>query len=326
MPPYDYKISSKPDIHQEITNTIIKHLEQVSLEDYASPFAHLAAQGIPINPTTDKAYQGINILSLWFNQQSRAYPSNHWATYKQWKDSGAQVKKGTKGHRVIFFKPLEITKENQKGEEVRDTIPLLKLYTVFNADQVDGYEDQDKVQLPKDDLVKRLKQADAFCTATKADIRHEANMAFYRPAQDFINMPPTPLFRDSTMLNATQHYYATLLHELTHWTGAEKRLNRPGITQDVTKQDYAFEELIAEIGAAFLCAQHDITQSISKNHAAYIKSWLQALRDDKTLVFKAAAQAAKAVRYLNHIQPLNETDTTEPQDHVEQETHHEPSF
>ena len=289
----------KVDIHKDITDKIIHLLDHVDINDYQPPFASLVAQGLPVNPTTQNYYQGINILSLWFNQQSRKYPSNQWATFKQWQHIGGQVKKGEKGSRIIFYKTLLKSEDNANGKEEEKQIPMLRQYTVFNASQVDGYQDEKVVNLPESDKVNKIQLIEQFCCSTKADIRTGENRAYYHRVNDFINMPETSVFIDTPKISATENYYATLLHELTHWTGAKHRLNRPGISGEVKKQDYAFEELIAEIGSAFLCAKFNIHQTMPENHATYIKSWLNSLKNDKTYIFKASAQAAKAVDFLD---------------------------
>ena len=286
------------DIREEVTNQIITLLEKVDLEDYEPPFASFAAQGIPSNPTTEKQYQGINILSLWFNQQAKAFTSNEWATFKQWKDQGAKVRKGEKASRIIFYKTLIQEEENAKGQMEEHKIPMLKAYAVFNANQVEGYEtpmeDMERV-----DKVKRIALVDEFCKNTKADIRYGENGAFYDIANDYINMPETSSFVDTHHADATENYYSTLLHELTHWTGAKHRLDREMKKTNSNLQDYAYEELVAELGSAFLSAQHGITQTQPEHHAIYIKEWLKALKNDKAHIFKAAAQAMKAVEFLN---------------------------
>ncbi|MCG8533230.1 MAG: ArdC-like ssDNA-binding domain-containing protein, partial [Desulfovibrionales bacterium] len=249
---------SKPDIHKEVTDKIISLLDKVDTHEYKPPFAGLAAQGLPVNPTTGNHYQGVNILALWFNQRSCKFASNKWATFKQWKNNGAQVRKGEKGSRIIFFKTLLKSEVNAEGQQEEIKIPVLRLYTVFNASQVDGYEAENIHTAPETDKVERIKLVDQFCAATKADIRTGESEAYYDRVEDYINMPETSMFLDTPDTSATENYYSTLLHELTHWTGARKRLDRPGITGKVAKQDYAFEELIAELGAAFLCARHGI--------------------------------------------------------------------
>lgn len=293
--------TAKPDIHKEITDQIIDLLDKVDINDYQSPFADLAAQGLPLNPTTEKHYQGINILALWFNQQAKAFSSNEWATFKQWKDKGAQVRKGEKGSRIIFYKPLIKSEANEKGDTEATVIPMLRQFTVFNACQVEGYEGHPKAEIPRQDVVTRNAVLDQFCTATGAAIRNEENRAFYNPKEDYINIPDTSLFIDTEKVSATEQYYSTVLHELTHWTGAKHRLDRFGSTGNIKRKEYAFEELIAELGSAFLCAQFNVQQTLPENHAIYIKSWLQDLKNDKTHIFKAAAQASKAFDYVQQL-------------------------
>lgn len=300
MPPSTTK---KHDIHQDITNNIITLLDQVNLEEYEPPFANLAALGIPENPTTNKQYQGINILALWFNQSAKSFSSNKWATYKQWQSIGAQVKAEQKRSRIIFYKTLIKEDKNEQGESKEQKIPMLRQYDVFNADQVEGYEDESLEHILEIDKVERSALIDSFCKSAGADIRSEDSRAFYSPMGDYINMPDTRLFVDTKHASASENYYSTLLHEMTHWTGNKKRLDRQKDAKKKHIENYAYEELIAELGAAFLCAQFNIKQTQPKDHALYIKSWLTALRNDKTLIFKASAQAAKATGYLNDLQP-----------------------
>ena len=290
---------SKQDICQEITDKIIRVLDDLDLADYEAPFAGLAAQGWPCNPTTDHRYQGINVPSLWIDQQEKKFTSNQWATFRQWKEKGASVRKGEKGSPIIFYKTLTRTEENENGDEEESKIPLMRFYTVFNAAQVDGYEHHDGPAPNETDLVTRIESADRFCANTGADIRHGSGDAYYHRTGDFINMPATIAFVDTKHASATENYYATLLHELTHWTGAPSRLERDKAQSRKEIDKYAFEELIAELGAAFLCCQLAIVQTPRDDHALYIKSWLAALKDDKRFIFRASAQAAKAVDFLN---------------------------
>ena len=294
-------MKAKRDIYQEVTNKIITVLERVHANQWQAPFAELAAQGLPINPTTENHYHGVNIPSLWFDQQANKFTSNHWATYKQWQEQGAQVKKGERGSLIVFYKTLVTTEENDKGEEQENHIPMLRTFTVFNADQVDGYDHQEKGAGPANDtdLVKRIEAVDRFCANTGADIRDTGAGAYYSPMLDYINMPETIKFIDTPTATATENYYATLFHELTHWTGAQHRLNRE---QCKERNKYAFEELIADLGAAFLCSQLGIVQTPREDHAHYIKNWLKALKNDKKFIFKASAQAAKAAEYMNGLQ------------------------
>lgn len=299
-----YQPKNKDAFYQNITNKIIALLEKVSLENYQPPFASLAAQGLPINPFTEKYYRGINIPCLWFYQQEKNFNSNHWATFKQWKEKGASVRKGEKGSSICFYKTLHVDGENKQGEDVTLKIPMMKLYTVFNACQVEGYEHSETPPPNETDLVKRIALADEFCANTKADIRHmNGKGAYYHRIEDYICLPETINFLHTADATATQNYYATLLHELTHWTGAPHRLDRDKAKNNTEKFKYAFEELVAELGAAMLCAQLGISQQPRADHAQYIKSWLQALKNDNKFVFQASAQSARAVEYLNDLQP-----------------------
>ncbi len=295
--------TSNQDIYQSVTTSIIELLEQVSVEDYQAPFASLAAQGLPYNPVTKKHYQGINIPYLWITQQKRGYLSNQFASFKQWQEMGAKVKKGERGSRIIFYKTLIKSDTNEQGEEATSKIPMLRLYTVFNAAQVEGYEHRESPSPNHTDLVERLEQVDQYCTHTKATIRHgNSSMAYYNHNGDYIHMPDTMEFIPTKDTTATEGYYATLLHELVHWTGAKHRLDRFKENNHPEKIAYAKEELVAELGSAFLCAQLNISQTTRQDHARYIKSWLQAFKNDNKYVFRASAEASRAVEYLNQLQ------------------------
>jgi len=293
---------TKQDIYQEVTDKIISVLDAVDFEDFQAPFAGLAAQGMPLNPVTENHYGGINIPSLWCDQQAKGFASNQWATFKQWKQKGAQVRKGEQASPIIFYKSWNKEQENDQGEKENITIPVMRFYSVFNAAQVDGYVASADETSGEVDLVERIATVDRFCARTGADVRHGECSAFYNRKHDYINMPETIRFRETDYATATENYYAVLLHELTHWTGAPKRLARDKAQSKAELKKYAFEELIAELGAAFLCSRLKITQTPRKTHAAYIKNWLQAMRGDKKFIFKASAQAARAAQYLETFQ------------------------
>ncbi|MBU0799804.1 MAG: peptidase, partial [Alphaproteobacteria bacterium] len=166
--------------------------------------------------------------------------------------------------------------------------------TVFNAAQVEGF---DLEEAPAPSLIENIASADILVQATGADIRHEGSRAFYNLAQDYIAMPPRETFKDTAHSNATENYYSVLFHELTHWTGAKQRLDRLTPAR-FGEHDYAFEELVAEMGAAMLCASTGVTATAREDHALYIGTWLQALKSDKKFIFSAASQAQKATDYL----------------------------
>lgn len=296
------KKKQQPDIYQKITDQVIELLEEVDLKDYEAPFASLAAQGLPTNPFTEKQYNGVNIPCLWFYQQKKGFKTNEWATFKQWKDKDAQVRKGEKGSQIVFYKTLLKTEKNEQGEEDTHKIPMLKLYTVFNADQVDGYEPDTTTTNEHQDPVKTITLIEEFCKNTGAVIQHGGYEAYYAKSSDYIQMPDKESFRATKYADATENYYSVLFHELTHWTGAPHRLDRDKAQSKQEQEKYAFEELVAQLGAAFLSAQTSISQTAKESDALYIKSWLKALRNDNKYIFRASAQAGQAVSYLNELQ------------------------
>lgn len=287
----------KTDIYEQVTNNIIEALEQVSLEDYNAPFARLTAELSPINPITEKDYHGINTLILWLQQQAHGYKSNEWGTFRQWKEKGANVKKGEKSSMIIFYKRVE-KKDEASSNEDPEFYNCLKSYCVFNADQVEGYEPTITRETGDFGTVERIAKIEKFIAQSGAVIKEDQNRASFVPSRDEINMPPKTVFFDNGQ-SATENYYAVLLHELTHWTGGKSRLDREQVGHTTDEKKYAFEELIAELGSAFLCSHFRIKQHGRDDHATYIKSWLQALKNDKKFIFKAASQAQKAVDFLH---------------------------
>jgi antirestriction protein ArdC len=208
--------------------------------------------------------------------------THNWVTYKQAQSVGAQVRKGSKGVPVIYFSPLEV--QDRVTNEVKK-IPMLKTYTVFNADQVDGLE----LPAPTERTMNEsIASCEAFIKAQRAEIKHGGNRAFYVPSADYIQLPELDQFKSSA------DYYATSLHELSHWTGHESRLNRD-FSGRFGNEAYAFEELVAELGSAMLCAHNKIDGQLQ--HASYIASWLKVLNDDPKNILKASALAQKILDY-----------------------------
>ena len=246
-----------------------------------------ALGGLPINAVSNKTYRGVNLLLL----AGRSTPV--WATYKQWADKGAQVLKGSKGTGIVFWQPI---KRINKTTGLEEQFFMLKNYTVFNADQVEGYDYEAPVAI--DCTVQTLPHVDEWIANTGAVITHNEAQAYYRPSTDSINMPRRELFIDTETSTSTESYYSTMLHELTHWTGSPKRLDRVK-GKSFGDDAYAFEELIAELGATFLCAQLGISNDVRPDHAQYIKSWIGKLRSDPKFLFQAASKAQKAIDCLN---------------------------
>lgn len=280
------KRKAKPDIYQTVTDNIIRALE-VGVKPWVCPWTgNGAASGLPANFSTGTAYSGINIMLLWSSAAEQGYTDPRWLTYKQAAEQGGQVRKGEHGTTIIYYKMLE--KENEAGET--EHIPMLKTFTVFNVQQIDNLAVEYAV-LPATSF-DPIAKAEALTARSGAKITEKGIQAFYRPSTDEIYLPERYRF------NNAADFYATQLHELIHWTGAESRLNREKGGK-YGSDKYAFEELIAELGSAFLMADLGITGDVQ--HESYISSWLKALNDDKRFIFKAASSASKAHRYLREL-------------------------
>lgn len=289
----------KQDVYTRVTERIIADLEQ-GVRSWLKPWHAEHAAGKITRPLRHNGtpYNGINILLLWGEALAKGYAAPIWMTYKQAQELGANVRKGEKGSLVVYANRITKTETNEAGEDTEREIPFMKGYTVFNVEQVDGlpahYYAQPVNPLP---LNERIEAADAFMTGTGATINHGGNQAFYAPSRDVVQLPPFEAFKDK------ESYYATALHELTHWTKAKGRLERDFSAKRFGDTGYAREELVAELGAAFLCADLDITPEIREDHAAYLGHWLSVLKEDKRAIFSAAAHAQRAADYLKGLQP-----------------------
>ncbi len=285
-------MKTKTDIYETVTNTIIDALEAGLTGKFEMPWHGLSA--LPSNASTENHYNGINILMLWAQQARREYKSSIWATYKQWADMGAQVKKGEKGAQVVFWKCIETEPTNDNEDQEKRM--FARYSSVFNMEQVEGYESTISDIVPSQ--IETINAADRLMEASGIEIRYEQNSAFYSAMGDYINLPCPETFKDTTSSTATENFYSTAFHEMTHATGAKHRLNRD-IHHKFATKDYAFEELIAELGAAMLCASTGVTPAPREDHALYIQSWLKALKNDKKFIFAASSQAQKAADYLH---------------------------
>lgn len=289
----------KQDVYTRVTERIIADLEQ-GVRSWLKPWHSEHAAGKITRPLRHNGtpYNGINILLLWGEALAKGYAAPIWMTYKQAQELGANVRKGEKGSLVVYANRITKTETNEAGEDTEREIPFMKGYTVFNVEQVDGlpahYYAQPVNPLP---LAERIEAADAFMTGTGATINHGGNSAFYAPSRDVVQLPPFEAFKDK------ESYYATALHELTHWTKAKGRLERDFSAKRFGDTGYAREELVAELGAAFLCADLGITPEVRDDHAAYLGHWLSVLKEDKRAIFSAAAHAQRAADYLKGLQP-----------------------
>ena len=297
------------DVYSRITNKIITDLEQ-GVRPWMRPWNAGHAAGRITRPLRHNGvpYKGINVVMLWSASVAKGYACPLWLTFKQALDLGGHVKKGETGELVVYADRITRTETNDRGEDVEREIPFLKGYTVFNAEQCDGLPAHytAKVEPPALTPLQRCEAADRFFAATGADIRHGGTRAYYAPNPDYVQMPPFETFKDA------ESYAATLAHELTHWTKHDTRLARDFGRQRHGDEGYAREELVAELGSAFLCADLGITPEVREDHAAYIASWLEVLKGDKRFVFTAAGHAQRAADYLHGLQPKTEG-ATEPE-------------
>jgi len=291
-------ISNRTDVYTRVTNRIIDDLEQ-GVRPWAKPWTAEHTAGKITRPLrhNGQPYKGINVLLLWGECMMKGYAAPLWMTYRQASELGAQVRKGEHGSLVVFADRIKRTGTDENGNDVEQEIPFMRSYTVFNVEQIDSLPDsyyaKPENPLP---LSERVGNAEAFISGTGATIRHGGNMAFYAPGPDHVQLPPFEAFRDA------ESYYATALHELTHWTKHERRLDRDFGRKRFGDEGYAREELVAELGAAFLCADLGITPEVRDDHAAYLSHWLDVLKQDKRAIFSAAAHAQRAADYLAGLQ------------------------
>ncbi|SDM68979.1 Antirestriction protein ArdC [Methylobacterium phyllostachyos] len=273
------------DIHQTVTNSIIATLEAGEAGQWTCPW-HRRGGGLPRNALTGKAYRGINTLSLWVGAQAAGYSDDRWATYRQWGELGAQVRKGEKSTLVVFWKDLG------KDEEDRPRFVARASYA-FNASQVEGAPEAGEPLPPSEWVIPEV--FEGFVDRTNATIIRGGEMACYIPSQDLIRIPSQSRFPEA------HGYASTMLHELVHWSGAKGRLDRD-LSGRFKTQAYAAEELIAELGSAFLCAELGLEATPHPTHASYLASWLTLLRSDPKAIFTAASAASRAASYLTALQ------------------------
>ncbi len=279
------------DIYKTVTDQIVTAIENLSEDDkLVMPWHRSGVNQLPNNIESGNHYNGINILSLWVTAIDRGYTSNIWGTYRQWAKQDAQVRKGEKSTLVIFYK--QYIKKDDAGEE--NTLRFARASWAFNASQVDGYE------LPQleGDPIDRIKAVDVYVNKTGAKITNGSDSAFYKPSTDTISMPSDRAFFDTETATRTENYYSVLLHELVHWSGTKDRCNRV-MGKRFGDDQYAMEELIAELGAAFQCAQLGISLEPRQDHAQYLAHWMEVMKVDNKAIFTAAAKAQEAVTFLS---------------------------
>lgn len=286
---------ARVDIYAAVTSKLIAQLER-GVRPWTQPWSSPGGGARPLR-CNGRPYRGINVLMLWCEGQAKGYTSPYWLTFRQALEFDAHVRKGERGSMVVYADRYKRSESDDRGDTVEKEIPYLKVYTVFNAEQVVGLPEKFRTQPGEArPLIERVAAAEAFVAATHADIRHGGDAAYYVPSVDRIQMPAPAAFRDA------QGYYATLLHELTHWTKHASRLVREFGRCRFADAGYAQEELVAEVGAAFLCADLGIALEPREDHAGYLAHWLGVLKTDKRAIFQAAAHAQRAADFLHQLQ------------------------
>ncbi|WP_313552926.1 ArdC family protein [Brevundimonas sp.] len=279
--------SAKQDIYQTVTDSIVGMLGK-GVRPWA-PQWEAGSCGLPAIPTraNGESYRGINVALLWGAAEMKGYRHHTWMTFNQAKELGGCVRKGEKSTPIVYWGSY--AKEDENGEE--ETRLFAKGYAVFNVEQIDHLPERFYEAAPVVETAERIKLADQWAVGTGADIRHGGAKAFFSPKSDHVQMPPLEAFYER------EAYYATLAHELTHWSGAKARLDRQ-FGKRFGDKAYAFEELVAELGAAFAMARLGIAAEPREDHASYLASWLKVLKSDKRAIFTAASKAQAACDYL----------------------------
>ena len=294
--------TDRASLYDEITGRIIAELEAGRVP-WVQPWGTAAAKaplGLPRSVATGRSYSGINVLILWGAAVAHGFPGQSWLTFRQALTLGGHVRKGERGTTVVYadrFIPEDEKKRARETGEEAQTIPFLKRFTVFNAAQCENLPEEITAVAPPPPPASIEPRVEALIRATGIDFRIGGSRAFYVPAQDYVMVPPPQAYYEPI------NWHRTALHELGHATGHASRLGRD-LTASFGSKKYAFEELVAEMNAAFCCASLGIVPTV--RHADYIGSWLEVLREDNRAIIRAASQASKAAEWLLAFLPADE--------------------
>ncbi len=284
------KAATKSDVYESITNKIIAIMERGEL-----PWTMPWVSNTPSRPlrSCGKTYSGINVLVLWVAAIENSFSSPYWFTFNQAKELGSSVRKGAKGTQVVFAATFSKEVESDEGEKETRDIPFMKAYYVFNADQIDGLPTKYQgtpIEVNKDEAIEH---ADKFFANLESSVKYSGSQAYYRKDDDSITLPKFEAF------NSSVDFYSTIAHEHIHWTRHSSRLNRDFSQKKFGDSGYALEELVAELGSAYLMADLGLEFEPREDHAAYVASWLKALKNDKRFIFTAASHASRAVEFMH---------------------------
>ena len=308
-------MATQEELRRNITNQIVEALKSGGIPPWKRPWGISPNSGFPSNAVSKRKYSGVNVILLRMAAMSREWSSKWWATYPQWTSMGGQVQHrpenvqpGCWGTKIIFFtKVSKIETDPVTGEEEETSFPVLKTYTIFNVDQVDGPFDHLRVKdEPLNPHFVDYEPAEEVIRNSGADVRLAGDHAVYNRQGDFILCPPKHRFEHEN------DYYATVLHELSHWTAHESRLNRVSKHNRFGDKGYAEEELVAELSSCFTLATLGVPQSDDmSNHNAYCQSWIRLLQDDAHAVLRVASAASKASDFILAFAPKPEPEPAE---------------
>jgi antirestriction protein ArdC len=296
------EFEQRQDVYTRVTNKIVADLDR-GVRPWTKPWNAGAAEGRINKPLRSNAvpYKGINVLLLWAEAVAKGYQSPFWITFRQATEWNAHVRKGEKSALVVYANSVQKTEKNQEetGEDEERSIPFLKGYAVFNAEQIEGLPAifHAKPNSRFKSSVERIHHAEMFFRNTRAAIRERGGQAYYSQEGDYIQVPPIEAFPD------VADFYSTLAHETVHWTKHPGRLAREFGRKVWGDAGYATEELVAELGSAFLAADLEIRPIPPEENASYIDHWLKAMKGDKRAIFSAASHAQRAADYLHGLQP-----------------------
>lgn len=289
---------TKQDPHSRITDRILAELEQGArpwLKPWSGGDMATSGQTRPLR-ATGQPYRGINVLLLWIEAQASGFVSPSWMTYRQAQALGAQVRKGERGATVVYYgDSTKTVHDDASGEDREQGFRFLKTYTVFNVAQIDSLPERYHYIPEPAPESERIEAAEAFFASIPATVNHGGDKAYYMPSADRIQLPPFAAFHDA------HGYYATRGHETVHWTRHESRLDRSFGREKWGDEGYAREELVAELGAAFLAADLGLAIEPRPDHASYIASWIKVLQNDSRAIVQAAAHAERAVAFLHQL-------------------------
>ena len=288
------------DVKQIITDRIVGMLERGEVDSNITTadrfcknaFSFLSKlKARPTNAKTDAGYNGINFLMLSLTAADEGYSTNKWLTFKQASEMGGQVRKGQRGTLGVYYNKQSSMTENEDGESEEKSYSFLKGFYLFNLDQIDGLDHLRVLEGGRDSVASN-EEIDAFLQSSGAEIKHGNHVQpCYMPSADFISMPKQDIFKTDA------DYYATMVHELAHWTGHESRLNRE-YGKRFGDHAYAMEELTAELCAAMLCGHFQIIDGTIESHASYLSNWLAAIKENSGAIITAASAASKAFDFL----------------------------